>query len=144
MPLLSNDLAQKLWESLSTSGGKPVSAQITAYATGIIAALKAGTLSNLPGTVNGTTAIGGAPMTLGMAMGGTLSLQADAMIAITTVGMDPAAIPNIKNENKAIIAYIGLSALVNFSVGGIVGNSTATPLSPGPLTAGAGSGGTIA
>lgn len=62
------------------------------------------------------------------------------MLAKTASGVDPLAIPKIQLENAAIIQYIG-TALINFS--SVTGNCTNSPSSPGPLTGGAASNGTL-
>jgi hypothetical protein len=130
-------------QSQKTDGqGKPLSpaTEIQEYASGIVAALKAATFSHLPGTVTGITAPG-APLASGAALGGIIVIQPSALIAKTANGFSPPG-PKVSSENIAVIQYIG-TGLVNFPVGTITGTCTSTPVSPGPLILGSGSGGSI-
>jgi hypothetical protein len=141
------DLARRLHEALSqttTGTGEPtkVSSQTQEYASGLIAALKAGTVSHAPGTITGVTAPG-APLADGAGTNGMMVLTPAPMIAKTAVATHPMATANYAKENKAIVLYIMTFGRVVFEAGNIVGQCTSTPLSGGPLTAGAGTGGKI-
>lgn len=146
MALDAQELAHKLHEALSQKVDghgvpTPVSDQTMNYAAGVVAALKAAIVTNAPGTINGLTAPG-APLSGGTGIGGLMVIQPGPMLAKTALGVPPQAVPNIAKENTAVIAYIG-TGLITFAAGGITGNCTNTPVSPGPLAAGAGSGGKI-
>lgn len=117
----------------------PISQQTRAYASGVIAALEAGIFSHA--LVTGVTSPG-SPLSNGAAAGGILVLQPSLMIAKTTVGLDAKARPNLEKESKAIINYI-MTGTITFAAGNITGTCTNTPSSPGPLAAGAGTGGII-
>jgi hypothetical protein len=142
--LSSNDLANMLIQTFPVhinSQGGPLSSpnQTTAYAAGIVAALQAGTVSNPPNTIVGTT-VSGAPLVAGAGTGGVMVVTPGPMLAQTLPAF--ATSPGISKENVGIISYIS-TGLVVFQPGSIVGNCTNTPTSPGPLVAGAGTGGMI-
>lgn len=138
-------LALKLHEALGqkTDGqGAPtqVSNETQEYASGIIAALKAAIVSNPTGTITGISAPG-APLSAGAGIGGLMVIQPSPMIAKTSNGFAPPG-PNLVLENTAVIQYIG-TGIITFASGSVTGTCTNTPVSPGPLTNGAASGGTI-
>ena len=141
MPLDAEKLAAKMWDALSSKGDKPPSDQIKNYSKGIVAALKAGIVSHLPGTVTGITAAG-APLSAGAATGGLAVLTPAPMLALSCVGVPPVAAANIAKENTAVITYM-MTGLINFASGGITGTCTSTPVAPGPLLLGAGANGQI-
>lgn len=117
----------------------PVSTESMEYASGVVAALKAASVSNAPGTVVGVTSAG-SPLTLGAATGGIIVISPGPMIAKVSRVFPPQAVPNTSKENTALIAYIG-TATVTFAPGSITGNCTSTGVSPGPLANGAGTNG---
>lgn len=146
MALNAQELAKKLHDALrqkkdGNGTPTPISDQTLNYAKGIIAALKAAGVSNAPGTIAGVTAPG-APLSAGAGAGGLMVITPAPMIAKTSQGVPPQALPKINLENVAIVQYIG-TGLVTFSAGSITGTCTNSPSSPGPLASGAGSGGKI-
>jgi hypothetical protein len=146
MALDAQALAEKLHDALAqkTDGnGKPteISDQTKNYAQGIVDTLKAGIVTNLPGTINGITAPG-ASLSLGTGVGGTIILQPGTLQAVAAKGVAPAGAINILKENAAIVGYL-MTGLVVFSAGDITGTCTNTPVSPGALTFGQGSNGKI-
>lgn len=139
-------LAQKIHDALGQKkdghgNPTPISNQTKNDAAGIVAALKAAVFSNLPGTITGVTAPG-SPLTAGAGSGGIMVITPAPAIAKMGVGLPPQAVPNASKETTALIQYIG-TGLVAFASGNITGTCTNSPTSPGPLTAGAGSNGTI-
>ncbi len=141
-----NALAQKIHDALAQKkdghgAPTPISNQTKNYAAGIVAALKAATFSNLPGTITGVTAPG-SPLSGGAGIGGVIVITPAPMIAKSGVGLPPQAVPNVAKENTALIQYIG-TGLVTFAAGKITGTCTNSPTSPGPLAAGAGTDGMI-
>jgi hypothetical protein len=144
MALNADQLAQALLNTMSPKvdgKGMPVSstAQVKAYAAGIVSCLQSAIVSNAPGTIVGVTAPG-APLTAGAGTGGIMVITPSALQAQTATAFVGAK--TIAAENTAIITYIG-TGLIVFPTGGIVGTCTNTPTSPGPLTAGTGTGGMI-
>ena len=138
-----NDLATILHNALpkhvdSKKKPVPIPDQIKNYASGIVAALKSATVSNLPLTINGVTAPG-QPLSLGAGIGGVMVISPTPMINLTKL-KQPA--PMYVAENTAIIGYIA-TGLVTFSPGSITGQCTNTAVSPGPLENGAGKNGKI-
>lgn len=114
------------------------------YAEAVITTLSAGIVSHLPGTVTGVTAPG-SPLSNGAALGGLIA----ALIPATWQGIMSAAIPaadpsQLANDANQSTTYLMASSLVNFDPGEITGTCTSTPTTPGPLAAGAGTGGEIA
>lgn len=146
MALDAAKFAQKIHDALSTTvdghrNPTKISRQTLDKAKGIIAALKAGTVTNAPGTITGAAAAG-SPLSAGTGVGGVIVLTAGPMQAITSQAIPPEAAANIAIENTAIIAYIS-TGLVTFLSGSITGTCTNTAIAPGPLTGGAGTGGRI-
>ena len=142
MALIAKELAAKMQQALGqkTDGSGaaiPTPDELTKRANGICKALKAGTFAHA-GTI---TAIGapGSPVTLGTGLLGVLVLSPAAMI---TEVLQSAVGPHATAEATAFIAYLATGTIM-FPPGKITGNCTATPVSPGILAAGAGSGGRI-
>lgn len=140
MAMAEKDLAKKLHEALAQKEdgeGKPtpVSSQTQEYASGYIAALKASTVAHAAGLVTATgtpaTPIADGAATMGLFVG----LVPAPMLAKTQVG---APGPFSVLENTAVINYVLANATITFDSGTITGTCTATPTSPGPLVAGAG------
>lgn len=139
---LANKLHDVLGQKKDGNGAPtPVSSMTLNRAKGVIAALKAAVGSNPPGTITGTTAPG-SPLTAGAGTNGVLVMTPAPMKAITNVGLDAKAVPNMSKENDALITYFATAKIV-FTSGGITGTCTNTPTAPGPLTAGAGSNGKL-
>ena len=118
----------------------PTSRESQAYASGIVAALKAGSVANASGTITGTTAPG-SPLVAGSGTGGVLTIDPGPMLEKTLNGFDPVG-PLLSIENKAVIEYIA-TGLATFAPGTVTGTCTSSNDNPGPLAAGAASGGTI-
>lgn len=142
MPMKKEVLAQTLWNTLGPpvdGNGKPLppTDEIKAYAEGYIAMLKAGIVSAIPNTVQGTAPPGG-PLSAGEANGSKiLALSGSVMAAIVTP-VNPVAAAGLKLEADAIGLYIQGAAIVSFQTGAITGQSTETGGGPGPLVNGAG------
>lgn len=143
MPLADSSLANQLHLALGSPPDKDgvvkVPKELQAYARGIIKTLKAGTFSHV--VVSGVTAPG-APLAGGFAVGGIMVLVPAIMLGETALSFPPGAQPKIQAENAAVIGYL-MTGLINFAPGTITGNCTNTPVSPGPLLLGQGSGGTV-
>jgi hypothetical protein len=125
--------------------GVPISVtpEMEKYAEAVITTLQAGLVNHATGTVNGVTAPG-APLALGAALGGLIS----NLLPTTWMGVMSAAIPlanpaQLLQDATQSTTYLTASSLVNFLPGAITGTCTNTPVSPGPLTNGAGSAGLI-
>ena len=154
MSLDAGALAQALWPHVGANDpqtGAPdpnPTEAIKSYAEGYVAMLKAAVVANaIPGTVLAAAAPPGAPIVSGAATGGKILVALGAtMYGPASGGALPSALAGLLLECTAIASYLMVGALVAFSAGGITGNSTATPpptTTPGPLVAGAGSGGLI-
>jgi hypothetical protein len=134
-------------DSIRSSMGfpTPVSAQLTGWATGIIGELTGhGLVNNATGTITGTCAPG-SPLSSGAGAGGLISGLSGSRMATSVEGS--AGYPSVSSELSAfcaqIVLHIQTAGIVTFTSGGITGTCTDTPLSPGPLVGGAGSGGKI-
>jgi len=147
--LVVSDLASAILSALgppTDKDGHPISVttEMTKYAQAVVDTLHAGIVANAPGTVVATGAPG-APITLGAATGGLISaLLPTTWLADLTSGFAGADSSQLSAEANASTTYLMASGKVSFAVGDITGNCTATPLSGGPLAAGAGSGGLVA
>ncbi len=146
MAMDAQALAKKIHDALGQKAdghGKPtpVSHQTLNYAKGLVAALKAASFLHAPGTVVGVTAAG-SPLSAGAAAGGIITIAPAPMIAETSKGVPPEAIPKSTKENTAIIAYLA-TATVTFAAGTITGTCTSTSEAPGILDQGAGTDGTL-
>ena len=145
MALSATELASKIHNGLrqtSDGEGKPLppSSQVQEYASGLINALKAATVTFAPGSI---TAVGapGSPITAGTGVGGIFTgLTPAPMLAKTQVG-EPG--PMSAGENAALIAYLTANGIFIIPSGGVTGICGATPVSGGPLINGAASGGKI-
>jgi hypothetical protein len=116
---------------------------LTNYAKGYIAMLQGAIVAAPLPTGLGSAPPGG-PVAGGALTGGKfLAVVSATMAGIASEGAVPTALPGLLLECSAIAAYLMSAALINFSAGTVVGNSTATPTSPGPLAAGGASGGAI-
>lgn len=145
--LVIDELASKINDAIAAKDkdGNPIAVTpaMKTYANAIITTLKAGIVNNVPGTVTSTGAPG-APIPDGAASGGLVS----ALIPATWVGVmvsgNPTSNPaTLLNEATISTGYLMSSSLIAFQVGGITGTCTATPVAPGILAAGAGTGGKL-
>lgn len=123
----------------------PVSSQLLGWASGVIQEITSNALvSNLPGTITGTTAPGSS-LSNGAGMGGLIAGMSGGSMASKVVAAVP--YPYTSTQLTAfcnqIVLHIQSLGMVNFDSGNITGTCTNTPLSPGPLVAGAGSNGKI-
>lgn len=123
----------------------PVSAELTGWATGVIGEITGfGKVNNAAGTITGTCAPG-SPLSSGAGAGGLISALSGSRMATAVEG--DAGYPSVSSELTAfcaqIVLHIQTAGIVSFTSGGITGTCTDTPLSPGPLVGGAGSGGKI-
>lgn len=147
MALVVADLASAINTALgppTDKDGNPiaVTSEMMGYANAVVTTLKAGTFTHAVGTVLGVGAPG-APITGGTALLGIIA----GVSAGTWSGILASAFPGATTtatEAGASTGYIMASGKVNFASGDITGTCTATPLSPGILAAGAGSGGLVA
>lgn len=147
MALVVNDLAQAINQAIASTDahGNPIqpTPQMKAYAQAIIDTLKAGLITNLPGSINGVGAPGG-PLSNGVAVGGLVTALLPATwIADMSSGLPTANPANLAAEANASTTYLMASSQINFAAGSIQGVCTATPLSPGPLAAGVGTNGVL-
>lgn len=144
MTLDASELATKILNdslgSPTDKDGKPIPATtaMQEYAAGFIAAIKAGTFSNLPGTIVGVTAAGG-PLSAGAGLGGILVATPAPWIAKTANGFSPVG-PDLAKEHAAVITYV-MTNFITFAPGKITGTTTNTPVAPGILNNGAGTDG---
>lgn len=134
----------KLAEIIKTAmKPKEVTAQHKVYANAIITTLKAGIVNNAPGTVTATT-VAAAPITNGTASNGLITaLLAPTWISIMAAGFKGSNPTLLNKEALGSTTYLMSAAKVTFQLNSIVGNSTATPTSPGILVLGAGNNGKI-
>lgn len=121
----------------------PVSHQLTGWASAVVAEIELGKVNNIAGTVTGTAAPG--PLSGGAASGGIISGLSGSRLATAVAAA--AGYPSVSSQLTAfctqIVLHIETLGLVSFASGKITGTCTNTPLSPGPLVGGAGSGGQI-
>jgi hypothetical protein len=154
MSLDDGALAQVLWPHVGATDPKTgapdpnPSIALKNYAKGYNAMLKAAIVAHaLPGSVIAASAPPSAPIQGGAASGGKIvTLVAAVMVGIATPGALPLAVPGLTLEATAIATYLMANAIVAFAAGTIKGTSGAvagSPGTPGPLTAGSGSGGVI-
>lgn len=144
--LNADDLAHKLSDAFkyhTDSGGLPFPPpdMLANYAQGVVAALKAATVSNVPGTISGVCAPG-APLSGGFGAGGIMVVAPGPMIAKTQPGIHPLGAVNYSKENAALCTYLS-TGIVVFAPGTITGTCTNTAESPGPLSGGVGANGTL-
>lgn len=146
MTLVVADLATAIMNALgppTDKGGVPVTStpQATAYATAVINTLKGGAFAHAAGTVTGSGSPGGS-LSGGAATNGVLSgLSAGTWAAGLGTAFPGAT--GTSGDASASVAYLQSSAKVVFASGKVTGTCTATGSSPGPLSGGAASGGTI-
>ena len=122
----------------------PVSAQLTGWATGVISEIHNAKVNNIAGTITGVTAPG-SPLSAGAGVGGIISAMSPSSMASSVQAA--AGYPSVSSQLSTfcaqIVLHIQTMGTVTFAAGHITGTCTNTPLSPGPLVAGAGSGGKI-
>jgi hypothetical protein len=138
-------LYKKLWEAVGSpkdSNGLPVNnlAMLKAFSNGYITQLKASKTTHAPGTVSGAGIPFGGAFS-GAAMGGKVigfvpAPISQAMIAATTSALNPQAIIGIQTMCATVAAFVQGNAQVNFKIGSVSGNCTATSEAPGALVAG--------
>lgn len=132
MPLSASALASKIQSVNGTL--PPIPFELLSYCRGVLAMVRASSVS-LP-LVNGTTAPG-APLSLGESSGGLITATPGPWIG-ESGSLGPLAI----QEHTAVTTYFS-TGLVGFLPGTVTGQCTNTPTSPGPLVAGAATGGRI-
>lgn len=144
MAMDAKELASKILNdslgSPTDKDGKPISVtkEMQEYAAGFIAAMKAGTFLNAPGTIVGVTSAG-SPLSAGLGLNGIFATTPAPWIAKTAKGFSPVG-PDLAKEHAAVIAYV-MTNFITFAPGKITGTTTNTAESPGILNAGAGSDG---
>lgn len=144
--LKSSELAKRINTALGATDkdGLPiaVTAEMETYAKAVLT-LKLATTAHAPGTVTGTTAPG-APLVNGAAMNGLLVGFVPApWLGELTSGFPTADPSALAKDATLSVGYINGAAKINFQAGNITGTCTNTAEAPGPLAAGAGTGGTI-
>ena len=147
MALDPSALADKLYNALGPptdkDGHSITTAMMKAYANGYCACLQAGLVNNAPGTVQATALSVPGPIEDGEASNGLMVLVPSIMSGIVLPAYPPEAAPMLQAENVAVITYVMAAGRVSFEQGDIEGAGTNTPLTPGAITLGEGSGGTI-
>lgn len=150
MPLDASLLAKQMWDVMGPivdGTGAPVpnpNVQVSAWARGYVNMLKAAVFSH-PGTITAISAPPAVPITGGQAVGGKfLVVLGDIMWAEIAAVSDPVSAVVAKLETTAIALYVQGSAMISFPANTVVGNSTATPTSPGPLVGGQAQNGVLA
>jgi hypothetical protein len=123
----------------------PVSTQLTGWGTAIVNELTGhGLVNNASGTITGTCPPS-SPLSSGAGTGGLISGLSGSRLASAVA--TAAGYGSVSSELSAfgaqIVAHIQTSGIVTFTSGEITGTCTNTPISPGPLADGAGSGGKI-
>jgi hypothetical protein len=144
MALIINDLANDLYNSLSKTtdkDGKPTYSNdyTKAYANGIISMIKATTLI---GTANGTAATPGPGVGMSSDGQGPFIANVGLMTSIISSQFSQSNATTISSENNAVATYLTSNLKINFPMGNITGNGTATPSADGVFT-GSGANGTI-
>jgi len=137
MPLIAADLAEAIRSAMAFPS--PVSAQLVAWATGIILEIQTKcTVSNLPGTVFGVVPPSGGPLIAGGASAGLMSGMTGSSASSFIVASDPIdypfATPQLMNFCEGIVQHIQTVGQVTFSVGTINGACTNTLITPGVFT----------
>jgi hypothetical protein len=140
-------VAADMAESIRSSMGfpLPVSTELVGWASGVIGEITSNAkVNNAPGTITGTCPSGG-PLSSGAGTGGLISsMSGSDMASLVKSG---AGYPSVSSELSTfcsqIVSHIQSLGMVTFASGSITGSCTNTPLSPGPLAAGAGSNGVI-
>ena len=137
MPMVPAKLADEI---ASAIGADSVTPQILGVATAFVSAMLAATFSHP--LVNGITAPG-APLSAGAAIGGPiLGVVGPKIAADIAAGVGGPTTPQILALGNGFATTM-LTSFVSFNTGGITGQCTNTPLSPGPLVGGGGAKGEI-
>lgn len=139
--LVAADLAAELKDGI---GQMTTSGQISGFATAIVEHWQtAAIITNPPGTITGTTAPG-SPLAAGVGTGGIISGMTGAVLAALIAGYGgyPGVTAQLQGFADAMVTHF-LTGIVVFAPGQITGTCTNTPVSPGPLAAGAGTGGMV-
>lgn len=124
----------------------PVSAQLTGWGSGVVTHIQmAALVSNAPGTITGTCPPSGGPLAAGAGAGGLIAgMSGASMASLVQAG---AGYPSVSSELSTfcaqIVSHIQTFGIVTFAPGTITGTCTNTPVSPGALSAGAGTNGII-
>jgi hypothetical protein len=118
--------------------------EMTGYAQAVINTLLVAPINHaIPGDVTGDTTAG-APLQNGAATNGIVGPLSSGVWQSALSSSFPTANPaNLSVDANGSTGYISSAATSEFAAGTITGSSTATPLSPGILAAGAGANGTI-
>jgi len=146
--LVIDDLAAAILSALGSptdKDGHPIAVtdEMKKYAKAVVDTLKAGVVSNLPGTVTATGAPG-SPISDGAASGGLVAALLPATwLADLVSGFPTADAGQLSSEATASTGYLMGAARVAFASGKITGSCTATPTATGILLNGAGADGTI-
>lgn len=122
----------------------PNSTQLVGWSSGVITHLtSAGIVNFLPGTITGSTTPGGS-LSSGAGSGGIVSgLSGSVMAPLVAAGAGYPGVSSILQIYCNQIATHVMTGLVTFDPGDVTGSCTSTPLSPGPLVAGAASNGKL-
>jgi len=141
MAMDATALAEEIKEAIGQSP-EPTSKKNKEMAKDIVNHLKTAIVNHaIPGSVTGTAGAPGGPLANGAATGGVITLVPADLIGrfVATFGIST---PEIIGMATAITTHV-MTGLVEFASGTITGTCTHTPLNPGPLVGGAGSGGEI-
>lgn len=140
--LVPTDLAT----AIRTAMGFPVpnSTQLVGWANGVISHLEtSGIVNFLPGTITGSTSPGSS-LSNGAGSGGIVSgLSGSVMAPLVAADAGYPGVSSILQIYCNQIALHVMTGLVTFDPGNVTGTCTNTPLSPGPLAAGAASNGKL-
>jgi hypothetical protein len=123
----------------------PTTAQSKVWGNAIISEIQNGQISNAPGTITGIAPPAPGPLLDGAGSNGMIGGLSGGNIASAV----QAGFPFSSSSSKftafcnTLVSYIMSGGQVSFASGNITGVCTNTPLTPGVLTAGAGSGGTV-
>jgi len=144
MAMVAADMAEAI--RIAMGFPSPASTELIGWSTGVINEIVAAALSqHASGTITGTAPSTGGALTAGTAVSGTVTGMTGASMASRVdiaVGYG-----SVTTELDAfcdeIVAHINDDGVIAFASGQIIGTCTNTVVSPGPLTGGAGTLGTI-
>jgi len=144
MALIPADLADKIKNDMSFGGA--TSTQLVGWATGVIDEIQAAAIiNNAAGTITGVCPPSGGPLIAGEGTSGIISGMDGSNMA--TRVKNEAGYPSVSSQLTTfcteIVDHIHNSGSVDFASGNITGVCTNTLLTPGVLTAGAGTDGVI-
>ena len=144
MALVAADLAEKIRSDMGFP--LPVSTQLIGWATGVIDEIQGfAVVDNASGTITGDAPAAGGALSNGAGTNGLITGMLGSRMATgvrTEVGY-PFVSSRLTIFCDEIVSHILGSGKIGFASGQITGTCTNTLLSPGPLTSGAGTLGTM-